>query len=101
MLPRDEFTTKNNVCKNNLYLSNVKFELKYIYFVRSIQILDWVLGHNEALFRRAQLKALVSIHSQEVIILASCYNILFIILDLPFDFYYAGLPQHSCYLMIL
>ncbi|KAK9992494.1 hypothetical protein SO802_027479 [Lithocarpus litseifolius] len=29
------------------------------------KILDWVLGHNEALFRRAQLKALVSIHSQE------------------------------------
>lgn len=32
----------------------------------NVQILDWVLGHNEALFRRAQLKALVSIHSQEV-----------------------------------
>ncbi|KAA3480733.1 DUF21 domain-containing protein [Gossypium australe] len=30
-----------------------------------LQVLDWVLGHNEALFRRAQLKALVSIHSQE------------------------------------
>ncbi|KAM7462639.1 hypothetical protein LguiA_030760 [Lonicera macranthoides] len=29
------------------------------------KILDWVLGHNDALFRRAQLKALVSIHSQE------------------------------------
>ncbi|CAK9173673.1 unnamed protein product [Ilex paraguariensis] len=29
------------------------------------KILDWVLGHNEALFRRAQLKALVSIHGQE------------------------------------
>ncbi|KAH9765298.1 DUF21 domain-containing protein [Citrus sinensis] len=29
------------------------------------KILDWVLGHNEALFRRAQLKALVTIHSQE------------------------------------
>ncbi|XP_044499826.1 DUF21 domain-containing protein At4g14240-like [Mangifera indica] len=29
------------------------------------KILDFVLGHNEALFRRAQLKALVSIHSQE------------------------------------
>ncbi|CAH9085804.1 unnamed protein product [Cuscuta epithymum] len=29
------------------------------------KILDWVLGHNEALFRRAQLKALVSIHSKE------------------------------------
>ncbi|CAI0560009.1 unnamed protein product [Linum tenue] len=28
-------------------------------------ILDCVLGHNEALFRRAQLKALVNIHSQE------------------------------------
>lgn len=31
------------------------------------QILDWALGHNEsALFRRAQLKALVSIHGKEV-----------------------------------
>ncbi|PKI68755.1 DUF21 domain-containing protein At4g14240-like [Punica granatum] len=29
------------------------------------KVLDWVLGHNEALFRRAQIKALVSIHSQE------------------------------------
>ncbi|KAM7277617.1 hypothetical protein ACFE04_004751 [Oxalis oulophora] len=29
------------------------------------KVLDWVLGHNEVLFRRAQLKALVSIHSQE------------------------------------
>nr|KJB28287.1 hypothetical protein B456_005G040600 [Gossypium raimondii] len=29
------------------------------------KVLDWMLGHNEALFRRAQLKALVSIHSQE------------------------------------
>ncbi|KAJ7954965.1 DUF21 domain-containing protein [Quillaja saponaria] len=29
------------------------------------KILDWLLGHNEALFRRAQLKALVSIHGLE------------------------------------
>ncbi|ESQ56214.1 hypothetical protein EUTSA_v10025003mg [Eutrema salsugineum] len=29
------------------------------------KVLDLVLGHNDALFRRAQLKALVSIHSQE------------------------------------
>ncbi|KAI3927811.1 hypothetical protein MKW98_023412 [Papaver atlanticum] len=29
------------------------------------KVLDCVLGHNDALFRRAQLKALVSIHSQE------------------------------------
>ncbi|XP_051152831.1 DUF21 domain-containing protein At4g14240-like [Andrographis paniculata] len=29
------------------------------------KILDCMLGHNDALFRRAQLKALVSIHSQE------------------------------------
>lgn len=29
------------------------------------KMLDWALGHNDALFRRAQLKALVSIHSQE------------------------------------
>ncbi|KAG6703666.1 hypothetical protein I3843_07G092400 [Carya illinoinensis] len=29
------------------------------------KILDAVLGHNDALFRRAQLKALVSIHSKE------------------------------------
>ncbi|XP_043723315.1 DUF21 domain-containing protein At4g14240-like isoform X3 [Telopea speciosissima] len=31
----------------------------------AMEVLDWVLGHNEALFRRAQLKALVSIHGQE------------------------------------
>ncbi|KAL6554558.1 hypothetical protein OROHE_007581 [Orobanche hederae] len=30
------------------------------------KILDWVLGHNDVLFRRAQLNALVPIHSQEV-----------------------------------
>jgi metal transporter CNNM len=37
--------------------------LKYF----SPQILDSALGHNEsALFRRAQLKALVSIHGKEV-----------------------------------
>ncbi|XP_015958608.2 DUF21 domain-containing protein At4g14240-like [Arachis duranensis] len=29
------------------------------------KVLDFLLGHNEALFRRAQLKALVSIHSKE------------------------------------
>ncbi|XP_028762205.1 DUF21 domain-containing protein At4g14240-like [Neltuma alba] len=29
------------------------------------KVLDAVLGHNDALFRRSQLKALVSIHSQE------------------------------------
>ncbi|KAB1214259.1 hypothetical protein CJ030_MR5G023172 [Morella rubra] len=29
------------------------------------KVLDWVLGHNEVLFRRAQLKVLVSIHSKE------------------------------------
>jgi metal transporter CNNM len=29
------------------------------------KMLDWVLGHSEVLFRRAQLKALVSIHGQE------------------------------------
>ncbi|KAH1243734.1 DUF21 domain-containing protein [Glycine soja] len=29
------------------------------------KVLDHLLGHNEALFRRAQLKALVSIHGQE------------------------------------
>ncbi|KAH9617809.1 hypothetical protein KSS87_011482 [Heliosperma pusillum] len=34
-------------------------------YVRLLQVLDCVLGHNEALFRRAQLKALVSIHGQE------------------------------------
>jgi hypothetical protein len=32
-----------------------------------LQILDYLLGHNDsALFRRAQLKALVSIHGKEV-----------------------------------
>lgn len=45
------------------------FDLKFSCFHQEIyvfQILDCVLGHNEALFRRAQLKALVSIHSKEV-----------------------------------
>lgn len=32
-----------------------------------LQILDYLLGHDDsALFRRAQLKALVSIHGKEV-----------------------------------
>lgn len=31
-----------------------------------LQVLDALIGHNDALFRRAQLKALVSIHGQEV-----------------------------------
>ena len=48
----------------------LKFDLKSIetrdLVIQWIQVLDWVLGHNDALFRRAQLKALVSIHSQEV-----------------------------------
>jgi hypothetical protein len=40
--------------------------LKYAFFS---QLLDCALGHNEsALFRRAQLKALVSIHSKEVML---------------------------------
>ncbi|KAG4388046.1 hypothetical protein GLYMA_09G093300v4 [Glycine max] len=30
------------------------------------KVLDHLVGHNEALFRRAELKALVSIHGQEV-----------------------------------
>lgn len=40
----------------------------------NLQVLDVLIGHNDALFRRAQLKALVSIHSQEVdiFLLAVC-----------------------------
>ncbi|CAA2978568.1 DUF21 domain-containing At4g14240-like [Olea europaea subsp. europaea] len=45
----------------------------FVWLVRILMIIcypisypiDWALGHNEALFRRAQLKALVTIHSQE------------------------------------
>lgn len=40
--------------------------VKYLYITSLIQVLDAVLGHNDSLFRRQQLKALVSIHSQEV-----------------------------------
>lgn len=54
------------------FLDNLVYPLTFIlctiWLLRNvmIQVLDCVLGHNEALFRRAQLKALVSIHGQEV-----------------------------------
>lgn len=37
-------------------------------------MLDCVLGHHEVLFRRAQLKALVSIHSQEVSVVSLIFS---------------------------
>lgn len=43
-------------------------------FIVCLQILDCVLGHNEVLFRRAQLKALVSIHSREVSVCACAFS---------------------------
>lgn len=36
-----------------------------------------MLGHNDALFRRAQLKALVSIHSQEVSLVLTTFELMF------------------------
>lgn len=43
-------------------ISNFLIEVVSCWF----QVLDAVLGHDHVLFRRAQLKALVSMHSQEV-----------------------------------
>jgi metal transporter CNNM len=44
-----------------MMLPNISFPNEYLF-----QVLDYLLGHDEALFRRAQLKALVSIHGKEV-----------------------------------
>ncbi|XP_073131975.1 DUF21 domain-containing protein At4g14240-like [Henckelia pumila] len=50
---------------NFIYLVRVLMIICYPISYPIGKILDCVLGHNEALFRRAQLKALVSIHSRE------------------------------------
>lgn len=52
------------MCYNVAVLPSVNLIKIHISFM--IQILDSVFGHHDALFRRPQLKALVSIHSQEV-----------------------------------
>jgi metal transporter CNNM len=44
-----------------MMLPSISFRNEYLF-----QVLDYLLGHDEALFRRAQLKALVSIHGKEV-----------------------------------
>lgn len=54
-----------NTCAIDI-LTVHEFSLALAELLMFLQILDCVLGHNDALFRRAQLKALVSIHSQEV-----------------------------------
>ncbi|KAG8485556.1 hypothetical protein CXB51_018915 [Gossypium anomalum] len=46
-------------------LLNCTFLIVLLHSLVWLQVLDAVLGHSDALFRRAQLKALVSIHSQE------------------------------------
>jgi metal transporter CNNM len=43
-----------------MMLPSISFRNEYLF-----QVLDYLLGHDEALFRRAQLKALVSIHGKE------------------------------------
>lgn len=50
---------------NFIYLVRVLMIICYPISYPIGKILDCVLGHNEALFRRAQLKALVSIHGRE------------------------------------
>lgn len=55
------------ICLLYTVSSIFRVSLLTLYLLFSVKILDWVLGHNDALFRRAQLKALVSIHSQEVL----------------------------------
>lgn len=56
-----------SLCYLVFYLVAIyEFSLAVTELFMLLQILDCALGHNDALFRRAQLKALVSIHSQEV-----------------------------------
>lgn len=50
---------------NFVWLVRILMILSYPIAYPIGKILDCLLGHNEALFRRAQLKALVNIHSQE------------------------------------
>ncbi|CAH8388366.1 unnamed protein product [Eruca vesicaria subsp. sativa] len=50
---------------NFLWLVRILMILCYPIAYPIGKVLDAVIGHNDALFRRAQLKALVSIHSQE------------------------------------
>ncbi|KAL3648928.1 hypothetical protein CASFOL_005331 [Castilleja foliolosa] len=50
---------------NLIWLVRILMVLSYPISYPIGKVLDCVLGHNEVLFRRAQLKALVSIHSQE------------------------------------
>ncbi|XP_061347862.1 DUF21 domain-containing protein At4g14240-like [Gastrolobium bilobum] len=53
------------VCANFVWLVRVLMIICYPIAYPFGKVLDWLLGHNEALFRRAQLKALVSIHGKE------------------------------------
>lgn len=50
------------------YAQNACFSISFNHTMcRSLQLLDYLLGHDDsAFFRRAQLKALVSIHGKEV-----------------------------------
>lgn len=49
---------------NLVWLVRILMVLSYPISFPIAKMLDWVLGHNDPLFRRAQLKALVSIHGE-------------------------------------
>uniref|UniRef100_A0A1J3JRA3 DUF21 domain-containing protein n=3 Tax=Noccaea caerulescens TaxID=107243 RepID=A0A1J3JRA3_NOCCA len=49
---------------NFVWLVRILMILSYPISYPVSKVLDWVLGHNDPLFRRAQLKALVSIHGE-------------------------------------
>ncbi|KMT16192.1 hypothetical protein BVRB_3g053520 [Beta vulgaris subsp. vulgaris] len=50
---------------NFIWLVRILMIVTYPISYPIAKVLDWLLGHSEVLFRRAQLKALVSIHGQE------------------------------------
>ncbi|XP_059625816.1 DUF21 domain-containing protein At4g14240-like isoform X1 [Cornus florida] len=54
-----------SVGANFVFLVRILMIICYPIAYPIAKVLDAVLGHNDALFRRAQLKALVSIHGQE------------------------------------
>ena len=49
---------------NLVWLVRILMILSYPISFPVAKMLDWVLGHGDPLFRRAQLKALVSIHGE-------------------------------------
>ncbi|KAL0724120.1 hypothetical protein Bca4012_038719 [Brassica carinata] len=53
------------ICLDKIFHPFVAVLLSVTFVLAFGEVLDAVIGHNNTLFRRAQLKALVSIHSQE------------------------------------